>query len=95
MTVLAAQSNPVPHSIQANSLPDAQLSLPMVAKLVSDVPKPPVSFKPAVTYASNEFAPGAVAVGDVNGDGKTDLILASCSQHVFCGTPGGGKRAPG
>ncbi len=34
-------------------------------------------FLSAVTYASGGFAPGSVVVGDMNGDGKPDLIVAN------------------
>jgi Bacterial Ig-like domain (group 3)/FG-GAP-like repeat len=35
------------------------------------------SFRPAVTYDSGGFSAESVAVGDVNGDGKPDLLVAN------------------
>jgi hypothetical protein len=35
------------------------------------------TFKTAVTYASGGFGPGSVAIADVNGDGRPDLLVAN------------------
>jgi hypothetical protein len=45
-------------------------------------------FKPAQGYPSGG-APSSVAIADVNGDGKPDLILANPRTCYFCGNPGG------
>lgn len=36
-------------------------------------------FLPAVTYASRGDLPYSVAVADLNGDGKPDLLVANCA----------------
>jgi hypothetical protein len=40
------------------------------------------TFQPAVTYGSGGDAPSSVAVGDVNGDGKPDLLLVNLNNVV-------------
>jgi hypothetical protein len=46
------------------------------------------SFQTAVTYPSGSTFPFAVAVGDVNGDGRPDIVAANCST-VNCGQGAG------
>jgi len=47
------------------------------------------TFKPVVAYSSGGFLPSSVAVSDVNGDGKPDLIVTSyCTGSGSC--PGEG-----
>jgi len=46
------------------------------------------SFQTAVTYTSGSNFPFAVAVGDVNGDGRPDIVAANCST-VNCGQGAG------
>lgn len=44
-----------------------------------------VSFQPTVTYASGGYEPMAVAVGDVNGDGIPDIVVANyCREGDTC-----------
>jgi hypothetical protein len=46
------------------------------------VPETSVSFAPAVTYNSGGFYPGFLAVADVNGDGKPDIIVGNYGGTV-------------
>jgi Bacterial Ig-like domain (group 3)/FG-GAP-like repeat/FG-GAP repeat len=47
------------------------------------------TFKTAVNYASNGQAAHSVAIGDVNGDGKADIVVAnSCATGDFYCTSG-------
>ena len=42
-------------------------------------------FLPIVSYATGAFNPLSVAIADVNGDGKSDLVVANqCSGSDFC-----------
>jgi hypothetical protein len=47
----------------------------------SSQPSSPL-FLPAVTYASGGFAPSSVAVADMNGDGKPDLVVANAASNT-------------
>src|SRR5258708_29411823 len=45
----------------------------------------PTLFLPPVTYGTNGYNPVSVAVADVNGDGKPDLVIANqCSGSDMC-----------
>jgi len=41
-----------------------------------------LSFLPAVTYSSGGFNPNSVTVGDTNGDGKPDLVVANAFSNT-------------
>jgi hypothetical protein len=42
------------------------------------------TFQTAVAYASGGYGPDWVAVGDVNGDGKPDLVVAHVCADILC-----------
>ena len=46
------------------------------------------TFQTAVTYAPGGKTPFAVAVGDVNGDGRPDILVASCFSNACGAAPG-------
>jgi len=46
------------------------------------------TFQAAVTYGTGGFNPDAVALADVNGDGKPDLLVANFCLDSSCGTLG-------
>ena len=46
------------------------------------------TFGPAVPYAAGGWLGAAVAIGDVNGDGKQDLVVATRCQTNYCDTSG-------
>ena len=48
-----------------------------------------VSFAPVVNYGSGGYGPTSVAVADVNGDGKPDIVAANqCGSSLVCPAPG-------
>jgi hypothetical protein len=46
----------------------------------------PPLFMPAVDYSSGGCEPKSIAVGDVNGDGKPDLVVANPLGWPYCGS---------
>lgn len=47
------------------------------------------TFQPPVSYASGGFYAESVAVADVNGDGKPDLVVGNCQGTAGCGGEAG------
>jgi hypothetical protein len=47
-------------------------------------PTSPGTFLPAVTYASGDYEPRGLALGDVNGDGRLDIAVANQSGNSVC-----------
>jgi hypothetical protein len=63
-------------------------------------PPPPLRFEPAQRYPL-ELTPSAVAIGDVTGDRRNDLLVGTSGDHqtdgrlyVYLQQPGGSLRAP-
>ena len=54
------------------------------AQAVPAEQKPQVKFAPAVTYDTGGQSAGSIAVSDLNGDGKLDLIVANGCQNTDC-----------
>ena len=81
IVLVVAQSHPVAHGNQLNAIPERQkLPAPAVA-----MQSPQLSFAKAVAYNSGGYDPDSVAVGDLNGDGIPDLVVANCSSNnVTC-----------
>jgi hypothetical protein len=82
----AAQSNPVARANQSNVLPEAQgLPVAATAQMPAVSQKPPVKFAQPVVYDTGGFFPGSVAIGDLNGDGHPDLVVANeCQSYENC-----------
>lgn len=79
-TWLASQSNPVP-TPRAVGTPSS-----IIVSRIVNFPQAGLSFAPVVTYDAGGFGAYAVAVGDLNGDGNPDLIVADeCSVGGVCG----------
>ena len=48
------------------------------------------TFQPATTYDARGHQPSWIAGGDVNGDGKPDLVTANCAgSGMHCGVGNG------
>jgi hypothetical protein len=46
------------------------------------------TFQPAVAYGTGGYVPTTIAVSDLNGDGKPDVIVANCGGNMDCGGDG-------
>src|ERR1700730_1202070 len=91
MIVLApARSNPAAYASEPNTFPTSQrLAVRLAAQLAPETPLQ-AHFLKAVPYATVGRYTNSIAVADVNGDGKPDLIVASeCGSSGYCNEGGG------
>lgn len=90
-TFLWSQSNPVPQISRTPSgvspISTSQLSSAPFAAAARQTARAQTQgpiFAPAVTYSSGGYQAYSVAVGDVNADGKLDLIVANLCADSNC-----------
>jgi hypothetical protein len=87
LTVLIAFAAPVPQA--DTTQPSA--SRPAKKNLSAAAAGPDTAlFLPVVTYNSGGTAPDSVAIADVNGDGKPDIVVANECENVCSGSSQGG-----
>ena len=76
--LLAAQSHRFARANQPNALPVAhEMPAGVAAEPAPSAQGSPVKFAKAVTYSSGGQYAGSIAVADVNGDGRPDLVVAN------------------
>ncbi|MGB6633846.1 MAG: VCBS repeat-containing protein, partial [Terriglobales bacterium] len=89
MVLAVAQSNPVAHANQPGSLPEAKKSHATAGVQRATLAAPhsgsiPLIFLPAVNYGPGGEVPLGLALADLNGDGKLDLVVANeCNSSVI------------
>jgi hypothetical protein len=66
----------------------ALVSTMLLAAPLAAAQDPGSGFAPSVTYRTGGFQPTAVALADVNGDGRPDLIVANHCSNPQCKTSG-------
>jgi len=71
-----AQSNPTPHR--------GAVAPQVTARRREDSKNPETLFAPAVVYGSGGYQATSVAVADVNGDGKPDLLVVNQCANINC-----------
>jgi hypothetical protein len=67
----------------------AQRGMRMSPPVAPELPGPELNFAPAVTYDSGGVRAFSVAIADVNGDGKKDIVVANCGI-TYCDSSDGG-----
>ncbi len=96
IALLAAQSNPV-HANQKTSISNAPI--PLATATEQPLAKPIPIFGKPLAYDSGGTAAAPVVVADVNGDGKSDVIVGNCCTDpstisVLLGNGDGTLQAP-
>jgi len=85
----AAQSNPVVRANQLKALPEAQtLPAAVAAQFAPAGHEPLRQFGKTLRYDSGGVGAESVAIADLNGDGKLDLIVANFTQCWLCDNGG-------
>jgi hypothetical protein len=78
----------VAQSDSASSAGHRARALRQSARLSSGLQTPALSFATAKQYSSGGNGANAIAVADLNGDGKTDLVVTNYCAYSSCTIPG-------
>jgi hypothetical protein len=87
IVLVSAQQNPVLGVNQPSALPELQKSpAEVAAQRVPAGQRPLVKFESTVVYDSGGSGPASIAVGDIDGDGAPDLVVANGGSSGACGS---------